>query len=251
MSYSRSKSFRVAYVLTADGLRGLLNTISNLVESEDPGSLPNMSGPRFTYTVEFADGSEARTDELENILSLSNSGAKRITGLRVLAGYHVRPRVHLSFDTKWVTANVTYNVFDATDSQVLYLSSKLNDEVSRIRTWYSTIAYLDALTIALLVNGLFGLVCAGVTGVLFLARGTNPLTINVSLATLVVSSLYVAALALVSAGLYRLKPWLFPIAVFAFGDGEEHLKKLHVRRQIVGVSVVIPTIIAVLVGLIL
>jgi hypothetical protein len=159
----------------------------------------------------------------------------------------------LSLASKQIIANVHYNISDATDSQVLFLSSKLDDEISRIRTWYSIIAHLDAIRVVFLLLLLALLVCAGVLGVLFLARGTGtePLTIGVSLASALVAYLAMAIIAAVGAGMNWLKTSLFPIAVFAFGDGEERLKKLHARRQIAGVTVAIPLVLSLSVGLIL
>jgi hypothetical protein len=150
------------------------------------------------------------------------------------------------------TSSVSYSV-SGDQRDVFFLSSELDDAIARTRMWYSRIAHADV--VQLLIGLLLALFVGALllTGVLALTGqlGDKPTTArDTAIGNLLGYGLLFSVILLGSLA-NRIKRRLFPVGIFAWGEGSNRLQRLAFWRNVFGLGVMLAVIVEVTVGLML
>jgi len=238
--FTKTESYKIAFVLTEGLLRDCVETIKQELEVDPPELAPGSSQLEpITFDVNLVKGGSFATDSLDDVLALSNSGQKQIEGIEIRTSYWASPRTSLRFRVSDLN-NVSYRV-TGDDRRAFFMASRLEDAISRTKVWYSRIAHADIVQLLMVALGVLAALYLAVAGVYALLGriGDTPTSPRqTAIANLIV---YGTVAALVLSGILanRLKKWLFPTGLFAFGDQLERLNRLRFWRSVLGVSVVL------------
>jgi hypothetical protein len=270
------QELKIAFVLDEDALRQLISKIQSTVGQQTV----------TTFYVGFSDKTTIQTSDINHVLSLPNSGPKTIDWLaftitrRPNSGKPYRlkllRRLRASLHALWnpdsdtrrnrqgssamasrdkpadETLEVAVKFFNLSgvssvdyeiagdEREVFYLTSAINESVLAVRTWYSKLAHMDTSWGWFI---LFPLVGASLALIDFDSR------IFGIPSWLVWAGSFVVLVVLLIV-LKRSKGWLFPIAVFAIGEGRKHNERLRFWRTTIGVAVILGFIVSVVSGLI-
>jgi hypothetical protein len=265
----------IAFVLDEDALRQLISKIQSTIGQQTVTS----------FNVGFSDKTTITTSSISDVLSLPNSGLKTIEqiaftitrgpssaktykfkflrrarkAIQALRGADSDTnkdrvgsaasnpndgsadealKVSVKFWNITGVSSVDYEIA-GDEREVFYLTSAINESVLAVRTWYSKLAHTEAgwLGIILVPLASFGFIIIDYDARMF----GMPLwlVLAVSLVGLLVLLFLLA----------KLKSWLFPIAVFAIGEGRKHNERLRFWRTTIGVAVILGFIVSIVSGL--
>jgi hypothetical protein len=183
-----------------------------------------------------SDDTRLEPQNIDEVVAFPNTGKRCLTGISVATEYSKRPRIGLRLNTSGYSS-VSYEI-DAEDIDFSYLDDKLTEWVDSVRQWYSVFAFSSPTTI--LISGLF--VAVGVA--LMAIPSASPIRTRVSTGWALVSVLLgTSIIFLVWASKY-LRKWLFPVGVFAIGQGKDRLHNLRTRQKNVSLVGLIGLILA-------
>ena len=251
-TFTQPGRFKIAFVLKEERLRDCVKVITDNVEPDDASpALPSLTPEPLRFYVEFNEGGELHTESLDEVLSLANSGTRRIKVVAINTHWSVRPQVSLRFSDS-TFATVGYNI-SGSDQDVFFLASKLDEAIARTREWYSRIARADVVRLGftVLLVAFFALLLwlgvLAITGQL----SNEPVSARSSaLGNLIAWGAFLIVL-VVGYPLNRLRSWLFPVGIFAIGEGKERLQRLQFWRRTLGVGVVLAAVLNVVTGILL
>ena len=253
-NFEQSRTYRTAFVLTEQLVRDMTTLINeNSASTTDPANLDD----RFQFTIKMVNDSAIRTGDVEDVLRLANHKDARITSLSGTTGYRFEPKVSLTFARSDYGFTISYTV---AGSQVAssFIASQLEEIIKRSKPWYNKIATTDS--VAVLLNFMLGLcVLASILGVVVRLNQDAASAAKLESETTVDSVLTVlnwigfAALALIGLGylLNKLRAWVFPIAIFAIGDGVQLVSRLAWWRGLLGVAVIVAALVNIATGLLI
>ena len=237
MNASRTEFLDEVFVLDEEELRKLI------------GSLLDFA-PALNISIKCSDKLERKLQNIEDLLQFENSPSKEILSLRLsgLTDKYERS-VTIEFENK-KGASVYLNL-DGPEDSVLSLSSALQDRLTSVRPWYAFFAQRDAVNVVFAFLGLsfLGLVCFVAFNLLTGRWNSDGANTNDPKATMlawliIIGILFVSAIAVFL--LNRTQRALFPIGVFAIGQG----KKRNAKKEWLRTSVVVAFVISVVAGIV-
>jgi hypothetical protein len=212
MKTSKEFSFRAAFVLDQAALERVMHILREVSEDVE-------------FRVHCSDGSTKYPSSSEEFLSLANTSDQAITRISLATTYARSPRVSIDMRNDFEMGPSIECTVDGQDKDVVFLGHRLSEWVSTIRQTYSPVAFSTPTG-----YGLVGLSYFLGTGLLI---GSGMLFRKVSTPGAV--GIGVLGILLVSAFWWgkRVRRRLFPIGLFAFGDGiRRHQESLSLRRQL-------------------
>lgn len=226
-TYSKDEALELAFVVTPDHVRDFATLITKNIESETPPTDPPIS-----YRVKFPAGGSFQTTSLDEILSLSNSGNKRILGLDMHTHYSVTPRIDVSLSASSETRNVSYHVV-GTDQQAFYIADQILEALQRTRQWYTRIAHADLISIGMtIILSLTVLVALGILIKIATKDLPEPIfTIPGYLGGTILGYAGGFLIATFVGAATRMRDHLFPAGIFTIGDGKERYERIVFWRR--------------------
>jgi hypothetical protein len=212
MKTSKEFSFRAAFVLDQPALERALHI------------LREVSGD-VELRVHCSDGSRKYPSSSEELLSLPNTSDQAITRIWLATTYTTSPRVSIDMRNDFEMGPSIECTVDGQDKDVVFLGHRLSEWVSTIRQSYSAIAFSSPTSYGfVLVSYVFGTVLLGAAFHLF-RDVSAPRALGIG----------VVGVSLASAPWWgkRVRRRLFPIGLFAVGDGiRRHQQSVSLRRQL-------------------
>lgn len=236
--FRKEQDFKIAFVLTEKVLRDGVASLRKELRSTEVLSEHEASEP-LRYTIELGSGGFS-TDSIDEVFALQNSGTKRVKAVTVSTTFWVTPTVYLRYRGTGFPNSVSYSV-SGDERQVFFMVAQLDEFIERTRVWYSRIAHLDMLQtlFALLATfWVFALIVAGVFALAGAFDSAPPSTPREAILANAIVVTVLVVLIILAGGLNRLRAWLFPVGVFAFGDQKDRVQKLRFRRSFFGISVI-------------
>lgn len=210
-----------------------------LVDAESLTRLTALMGPGDSakFKLTYGDGSSQDFDTLEEVLAQPNYDNRPITGIDISQKNYSSP--YLTFelaDRRW--SPLRYYV-SGEERDVLYLSRKAEDALQSMRQWYSRIARAEPVAILGIIVTVALVVVLILGAVVLLTDDGSPRPIDARdyLAGYVWGYAGYAVFIGLLFALGRFRKWLFPIAVFAWGDGARRQTRYESRRRFFGITV--------------
>lgn len=210
---------RVAYSLNEANLLALEAIFTQLAHS-------------VSYTARFSDGTSVCLPLAEEIIKLPNSGSRRLTSLMVATQREWRSNenyLKMEFNNSVVArGSIVYDI-EAEQQKFDYIVRRVEDEVHRMKQWYSPITMLWSNVIFLLL--------ATALSVFVLVYRTAPSYTSISLGS---SEDLLSLLVPIGAGIAFavLINYLFPVAVFEIGEGVNRHKRRTMVQSLIFLTVV-------------
>lgn len=201
------------------------------------------------WKISCSDHTDIESQNVNDILNHPNTSGRRVLALRVQSFYGELISGRLSISSTTESANVEYEV-SGEDSLVLSNTAKLDELIEGVSTYYSIV---HRLPLGVVVIALF------VLTMLFFSFGEYLVGIEIHQAIFgpadakdarVIFSLMFGVPALGAILVLLVRSYLFPAFVFAVNDGEHLQSALTKRRQAIGVTVILGTLVGVSVNFI-
>ncbi|MCB4800272.1 hypothetical protein [Neotamlana laminarinivorans] len=134
LNVEANKSFYHGFILNEQELRRFNDLIQEQLKKESEGKIEN------NFSVKFENGVVAETNDLEEILSLENSGSALIIELKITSEIKESRKVVLEFtnaDSNNISTEISirYNISGLTRDWVFITSSLLDERIKKIRRW--------------------------------------------------------------------------------------------------------------------
>jgi hypothetical protein len=228
----KSKAYKMAFLLDETALRRLVDTIREIVaRDEERAEQPELENFRpsneISYIVTFSDGSSLECDAFEELVSLPNSRNRMINSISLASPERGQTHIELSFRTNDPDETVYYDV-TGTEKDVFFFSHQIEERLTALRQWYSWIATAGPISLVILIVVSFTW--------LFIALETfqKPLGLQDGWDTptemLLFPVVMIFALAIMFGPVWLviiLRNRLFPVGVFALGEGVARYKRLQ------------------------
>ncbi|MDX6557950.1 MAG: hypothetical protein QOF72_999 [Blastocatellia bacterium] len=223
MKVSRQESLAQPFVLTGADLERLSLRLRNLAN-------------RISFEIECKDKLKREFATLQELLDFENPPSKEIQSLRIMASSEdLNTRIWLKLEND--TARNIFVSIEGDESAALSANDSLEEIFSAIRPWYSRLSRTDfylVLTIILMTPLLVLLL--GMALGLVKINPNEPFSLQAALPGIVRGSLIGIAPLVFGAMLNRVKRTLFPIGVFAIGQGAKRHKDKEIIRTLVVVA---------------
>jgi hypothetical protein len=212
MRTSKDLSFRSAFVLDQAALERVMHILGEV------------SGD-VEFRVHCSDGSTKYPSSSEELLSLPNTSDQAITRISLATTYARSPRVSIDMRNDFEMGPSIECTVDGQDKDVVFLGYRLSEWVSTIRQTYSAIAFSTPTSYGLVfLSYVLGAVLLG-AAVDFFRHVSAPGALGIG----------VLGVSLASAPWWgkRVRRRLFPIGLFAVGDGiRRHQQFLSLKRHL-------------------
>lgn len=225
----KSKEFKMAFLLDEPAFRRLVSTVQDVISRDEKrAEQPELFQPtnEIDYFVTFSDGSSLECDSVEEVTQIPNSQNRKITSISLTTSEHRETRVELSFRGS-SDDSVQYGI-TGTERDVFYFSNQTEEQLSALRQWYSPIATAGiGIFLILAVFLMSWLVVGAIT--LGDSLGLEG-SVDTVWEGLTLPLVMFVALAVVFGPIWLLgvlRDRLFPVGVFAFGDGAARYKRLQ------------------------
>lgn len=215
MKVSRDERLTKPYVLEATDLEVLCNRLQKWFAS-------------FSFEITSKDSLKREFSTLDGLLQFENAPSKDIQTLRI-SGYSkdLQTRIWLKFD-KGLTRNV-YVVIEGDEESATDISEIVEDRLAAMRPWYSVLAKSNFIPVVVFNWMVLFLV---LTLIRKISHQVQP-NFSLSLTVLIIISTIVG---IVSALIFNFsKQAVFPMGVFALGQGA----KRHKDKDIIRTGVII------------
>lgn len=224
MAVQKSADFELAYVVDENALRRLDAILQSVNEVRG-------------YDVTTKDGFTYGPEDLDKVLSLSNSTDRAIIGLVAYTGSSPdEPSLVVHLKGGALTS-VFYQI-KAEQAEVADLDDQMKEWVGEIRAWYSSIAMWG-------INKELALACA-IWFVLLLAILQIPSIRGQNASTQATVGAYIFVVAIIVVSLFgRVRKVLFPKAAFAIGYGVKRHQSLEQRRHVALVGILLAFVVSV------
>jgi hypothetical protein len=217
MKVSRSEGLTQPYVLEATDLESICNRLQTWFE-------------KFDFEITSKDSLKREFSSLADLLQFENPPSKDIQTLRI-SGFSedIQTRVWLKFD-KDLARNIFIS-FEGEEETTIAINELVEERLAAMKPWYAFLARVEA---ALLFWGLLLLIFLTLTvSNIFAGKLSIEGSLNITLAIIsVASAIFGVVLSLV---FNKLKLLIFPMGVFALGQGA----KRHKDKEIIRTGVVI------------
>ncbi len=234
MNTSKDTSLRQAFVLTERDVSKLYDALTEF-------------SPDITIEIKCADGLNRKMSNLDDLLKFENPLTREIREL-VLVGrtdrYDRSARIRFmneDYSNIWLS-------LEGPEDAVVKFNSFLEDLIPNLKPWYSRIARLDFIFtgLILLLAAFLGLLIFAATGLIANAKSSEP-----DLKTTAIGWLLMAGILIVLfAGGWLLNRWrkiVFPVAVFALGQGQ----KRHAEKEWLRSTVIVGFLVSLAAGIVL
>lgn len=241
MKIKKNKELRLGFVVDSSAL-GRLESIL--------GSADN----KMELSVYLADGTSYEFNNIKDVLNLQNSKNRPIKRIHVETFFQDGARATVSFRDHDLLDTIEYNL-TGEEKDVLYLADKLDEWIGSIKPWYSRIATVDFV---LFLFGSIVVVFAAmilITGIVMLIRGDFFTPVSESDEGLPTGTGFMIIFFFVlSSGIAMLaniiRSKIFPVAIFAIGDGVQRHRQLERWREMVGGGFILSILASIFAGLI-
>ncbi len=203
-------------------------------------------GGSAVFSVDCADGSAVKYDSVEDVLKLPNAGERRIERIRI-ATTEGSVAGSVSLKDSYFGA-IAYDI-SGPQRDVFYVAGQLEDCIAALRQWYSPIAsanlpvYLLASVITMSLSmWLFASTITLYDPGVFIKK-EMPLSEG-----LVVFLVLIASFVLVGGTMFMARKYLFPVGIFACGDGKNRYDRLESVRLGVAVAFLISLLASIAAG---
>ena len=222
MNTKKQASFRQCFVLTEQELRKLYL------------ALTEFSG-NTSIEIKSADGLTRGVSTLDELLAFENPPNKDIQEL-VLSGKGRSSDRSASLRFMNSDDSNTWITMEGPEEAVVTFNASVEEQLSSMKPWYAVFAKLEFLVIGLLlvVVAYLGLLVLAATGLIGGQKPSAPDLRSTALGNLI-AVLLVSAPLVVGLALNRWRRNLFPIGVFAIGQG----RKRHADREWLRSTVVV------------
>ena len=249
MNTEKTRSLNIAFVLDSRALHRVTDLLTTRV-LERIELDERRTKKELEYNVELSDGTSKAMSSIEDLLNLSNSPTRQIKTLRISTPF----KVNEARATVWFKNQILTPVFYSLrgeEEAVESLSSNLEDEISGMRQWYTPLTLDRLLTMTLgILNVLAFLFLASVV---LLILWENPLEALKGLVDNVPTTVATILLVLPPVILCLLAVFgtkLFPVGIFAIGQGEQRHKRLQTIRKLILTGVLLPIPVGIVINLI-
>jgi hypothetical protein len=230
MKVSRDEFLTRPYVLTADDLTKLCGSLGSSVD-------------KILFKVECADKLEREFPSLEELLRFENPPKKDIQSLRIIARSKEETFTLIKFD-KSPIRNI-YVLVESNEESVINISDSLEERLAAMKPWYGFLAHLK---IWLLINLVLFLLFIGIF-LPKLIRATDFSKLSAPFYALAIIAVIAGAyLGVISTNKYQV---VFPMGVFAIGQGVKRHKDKELIRTTVIIAFFISLVSSIIASLIL
>ncbi len=223
MNASRNSHLTQPYVLTSDELTKLCRDMKDLTDEVD-------------FEAECGDNIKRQFALLAELLEFENPPKKDIKALWITAASKDRKtRLLLKLD-KDSSSNILISI-EGSEGSVIAINDLVEERISSMKPWYNFMARTDFVSILLilLLVLILGIVLAVVFGMVGgVDRPSSPVSIRSTVTGQVIALALVLAPFILGYILNRIRQAVFPMGVFALGQGaKRHSDKELVRTVVV------------------
>lgn len=134
LNVEANKSFYHGFVLNEQELRRFNDLLLDQLKKDDEGEIQQ------SFSVIFENGVVAVTDDIEEILTLENSGSAKIVELKITSTIIDKRQVLVEFinaDSSNVSSEISikYNISGTTRDWVFITSSLIEERIKKIKRW--------------------------------------------------------------------------------------------------------------------
>jgi hypothetical protein len=129
---TKSQNLKIAFLLDEHSLKRIDSVLKQEVSEE------------IKYALSCSDGSSFEFSSVEDVLNIPNTKERQINSISINIPWHQEPQVRMKFRAEGYTSPIEYEITGG-EKDVFYLSDKLDECISSLRQWYSTIAFIDFL----------------------------------------------------------------------------------------------------------
>lgn len=202
------------------------------------GIMAKIGGPR-EYTITLSDKTQLTATAVREVLEYPNAAERPIVGLKVITPWSdLHASVTLSTQsTEWWAdrrPGMNYHV-RGEEQQLLFHADRLDQWCSGIRAWYSRIALVNPVQVLFFLPLVLGLIVLPLGFYFDLIGFSEDEGADGKMAVLVVTLVVILYGVVLAIGglLSRFRSALFPIAVFAIGDGKRRFARTQKVRDLV------------------
>jgi len=238
MNATRREFLDEVFVLDDEELRKLHESLLDFV-------------PSLKITIKCADKLERKIRDIEQLLEFENSLSKEIQSLSLAGNTENHDRwVRIDFENK--KGSSIYLSLEGPEDALVPLSSSLQDRFESIRPWYAFLAKRDYFNVIFALLGILILSLLLFVGFSLLTGRWHIENTNTNDPKATVLANLIMLGILLGAGftvflLNRTQRVLFPIGVFAIGQG----KKRYAKKEWVRTSVVVAFVISMAAGIVI
>jgi hypothetical protein len=209
--------------------------------------------PNIEYEIECSDDSRIRFTDLRELFEYANPSNRKIVGISLSTDWESKIKVQINY-TMLEYSPIRYQI-SGEDKDVIYYSNRIEDELYTSKVWYGKIRYFDFSKAFFLLIIFSFIVLTGLALYLFRTNLSQEVadTVKTYKDLLYQLTFQISPLLLLGLGFFldKIKTILFPIGVFALGEGIARNKKLIFIRNLIFTGVLLPIIIGVIVNMIL
>lgn len=277
LSVESNKTFYHGFILNEQELRRFNDLFQEQLKKEIEGKIEN------TYSIVFENGVVAQTNDIEEILSLENSGSAKIIELQLTSEIKDKRLISIDFsnaDSNNVRSDISikYTISGLTRDWVFITSSLMDERIKKIKrfnlslsskskknklfstlfipvtmllvltsTLFTTIGKSDRIIIDIRKEWEAGKLTDPIEALIKIQEGKNALDTFTPIKYML---MFFGGLILILIILFIYLSRLYPVYNFCWGDYLEVYKKKESARKTVNTVVIIGLIISVVGGLI-